>query len=373
MALSDDEFLASYERLQAALLGGSHFEPNDFARYVDGAASAGERERIEEHARECVECTAEIAAYQELRGQIQAASLPAIAAEQPSIREKLSRFFAVSGWRLGWAAAAAAAGLAFVLLVEHRDKPASEPIVARRGQPQEAQSKPDVASLRDGGRVIRVDSSGTVAGVEDLPPQWRQPLEAAIANGRLEHRVYPDLRRRAGTLLGDDRAAQTPATLMAPLGVVTESATPEFLWKAEPRIEGRVEVYDEQFHEVAASGWIRSTAWRPPAALARGKTYIWQLTVRRNGSETKIPSPPAPEARFRVLDEQQAHDIVEARRLYPDFLVLHALLYGRAGMTEQSRSELLRLQTENPGSPTVKQLADSLDSRSSRQKPVPKP
>src|SRR5262245_3839550 len=101
-SVADAEIVASYERLQGALLGGSHLENSDFAMYADRTASREVRERIEAHARHCDDCAGEIAAYQDLRRQIDDASPPIVASNaRPPLRERVSRLFTGSIWRFG--------------------------------------------------------------------------------------------------------------------------------------------------------------------------------------------------------------------------------------------------------------------------------
>jgi hypothetical protein len=357
---------ASYERLHAALLDEEHLAQQEFAAYADGTATEEDRERIAAHARDCAECAAEIAAYRELRRQIEGQNLASGALNRPSIREQVAKLLARPGWRLTWAAAGAAACLVIFLLLRNPSERASAPITAEQHSPRAADPTTGSLALRDGNRTLSIEA-GQVSGIGDLPPAWRRHIEVALVNGHLDARFDPELRGRAGTLLAVDSAPVASATLLAPVGVSVESATPRFAWKGRSASKYRIEVFDADFQPVATSDWIVGDEWQPAMALARGRVYAWQLTVRRDGRETKIPAPPAPEARFRIISDAEARELAEARRLYPGFRLLHAVLYARAGIIEQSRTELTRLQAGNPQSQALAKLMVSLDPLNSPQ------
>ena len=365
------ETAASYERLHTALLEDAHLGYEDFAAYVDGATRGVDRERIESHAQGCAECAAEVLAYRELRRQIESEQADTRAATKAPSMEWLARLFAGPAWRMSWVVAATAACVLAILWLRKPTERASGPEIAEQRYPQRAEPRPDqTATLLDGGRTLYITATGAVSGIDDLPVAWRRHMEAAVG-GHLDARVYPELRRRASTLLSTDTVSNQLATLVTPLDVVVESTTPTFAWKGQPANEYRVEVFDEQFQSVTASDWIKGNEWRPSPPLARGKLYAWQLVIRRDGGEMRIPAPPAPEARFRVISEAEAHELDQARDSYPDFRLLHAVLYARAGLIAQSRAELSQLQTDNPQSEAVVKLRSSLNARNARQRRVP--
>ena len=96
-------------------------------------------------------------------------------------------------------------------------------------------------------------------------------------------------------------------TLTAPIGTFVLDDRPTFRWRPHDGATGyRVEVYDTSFDRVADSGWITTAEWTPPAALTRGETYLWQLTVRSSAGDVTMPKPPAPEARFAIVSASEA-------------------------------------------------------------------
>ena len=105
--------------------------------------------------------------------------------------------------------------------------------------------------------------------------------------------------------------------------------------------------------------------WVPPRSLARNRVYLWQVIAIKDGQEIKAPVAPAPEARFKVLDQTKADEIVAAR----NSSLVSGLLYAQAGLYDEAERELKKLVKENPQNATAKQLLDDLHS----QRRAPRP
>lgn len=103
-------------------------------------------------------------------------------------------------------------------------------------------------------------------------------------------------------------------SLLAPIGKVVLRDRPTFKWT---RLSGAtayvVEVYDAQFNLVAKSPELTRNVGTPQQPLARGQNYASQVRVLKDGQEIQAPRPPAPQAKFRVLDQAQAQALAEAR------------------------------------------------------------
>jgi hypothetical protein len=94
--------------------------------------------------------------------------------------------------------------------------------------------------------------------------------------------------------------------------------------------------------------------------LARGRTYLWQVTALAGGRRITAPAPPAPEARFEVAGAEVLAT-VEARRAQAAASHLVAVIaLVEAGLLDEAETEVAALAVDNPGSPEVDRLRESL-------------
>jgi hypothetical protein len=168
--------------------------------------------------------------------------------------------------------------------------------------------------------------------------------------------VVEELSRQRETLLGAPGGARK-VVIVGPAGTVLESDRPLFSWRP---LNGEatylVAVFDSEFKPVAKSGPLTATEWACPQTLRRGATYTWQVTALHNGETIVSPSPPAPEARFRVLEQDEADELKRARRLRPTSHLTLGVLYARAGMADEAEREFQALVESNPGSAAARSL-----------------
>ena len=146
-------------------------------------------------------------------------------------------------------------------------------------------------------------------------------------------------------------------SILAPAGVVLMSDRPAFRWS---RFEGAssyvVEVYDDKFERVMASPELTTLSWTATQSLPRGRVYSWQVKAVKDGQEVTVPRPPAPQAKFRVIDQGRMNEIVRAKRAYGSSHLTLALLYAEAGLLNEAEQELRVLQKANPQSEIVRKL-----------------
>jgi hypothetical protein len=90
--------------------------------------------------------------------------------------------------------------------------------------------------------------------------------------------------------------------------------------------------------------------------LARGEVYSWQVKATKDGQEVTSPRPPAPQAKFRILDQAKVNELAKARRAYGSSHLTLGLLYADAGLLKESEQELLKLQNANSDSELVRKL-----------------
>jgi hypothetical protein len=111
-----------------------------------------------------------------------------------------------------------------------------------------------------------------------------------------------------------------------------------------------VEVYDAKLRQIITSPQLADTSWTAPQSLKRGGIYSWQVTAIKGGEEFSSPRPPAPQAKFRILDETLANELDQARRSYASSHLTLALLYTKGGLLDDAEQEFHQLQKANPHS-----------------------
>lgn len=213
-------------------------------------------------------------------------------------------------------------------------------------------------------RVKPAPPSGLID--ERLPAVYQRMVKRALTRQRLETSpLLAGLNRPSSALMSGSTQKES-FSVVEPAGAILKSDKPAFRWSA---LAGGatyfVEVYDEAFEAVAKSPGISATEWTPEKPLQRGRMYSWQVRAVKDGSDLLAPRPPAPQAKFRILDSAIANEIDAARRAYPKSHLLLAVLSARAGLLEESKRELELLKKENPGSADVQILLDHLASPTS--------
>lgn len=185
---------------------------------------------------------------------------------------------------------------------------------------------------------------------------WTVLVATARASGTI---VVPamlePLRGTVDALRGRSTSAHAE---LQPVGVVVESTRPTFTWPRAKRASYVVTVADGD-EVVARSPVLHVAQWTPADPLRRGRTYVWQVELRE--SQTRLPSPEAPPAIFRVLDETLVRELDEAHRRFPDDRLLLGLLYARAGVVDRAREELAKFAAAHPEDASARELAKSVE------------
>jgi len=325
---------------------------DELAAYVDQQLDGEELEEIRLHLRGCEACAASVAEFEAVRREIGTAH---------ALQSWIVRIGEFWRERVGWrgafmlAGAAACATLAFFVFRAPADRRMAAP-----AQPERAGAQPP-AGIHDGKRLIAVGADGTVAGLDGLPDSVRTVVAAAIRAQHIEvPAVLADLAGRTGVLLGESTQA-SGVDLLGPLGTVVETQRPLFRWKPAAGGEYRVTVYRDTYEEVAASAWTRGGEWQVPKRLERGGLYIWQLRVRRDGTEFVVPAPPQPEARFRVLGDADEAEMAQLKASAGDSHLVLGVRYAQDGVLDQAEEELRRAREQNPSSSAVSALLASVE------------
>jgi hypothetical protein len=214
-----------------------------------------------------------------------------------------------------------------------------------------------LAQLNDGAGQVTLDQQGRLNGLDDLSPAHRQMVKDALQTGRLARTVsLAGLNRQGSSLMGADDQGN-PFSLTHPVGKVILNDRPMFRWKRLKEATGyMVEIYDERFNLAGKSHELQGDEWTPTQPLARGHIYAWQVKASKDGQIFTAPAPPAPQARFRVLDQEQASEITRASRAYGSSHLTLGLLYARAGLLDEAEQELRALLKANPNSALVRRL-----------------
>ena len=241
-------------------------------------------------------------------------------------------------WIIGLAAAAAVMLVILGLLTRAPSMPDAPPL-----GPPVVSTKPTVPALRPGyGRA-----------------EWDAIVRAARAGEPVPMpRELRKLRRPADSFRGpgDPAGSGQPS----PSGVIVETTRPTFTWNTRSGDRSTVLVLAGD-REVARSESLTTATWRTPLDLPRGVTYTWQVEVDRNGEFVIVPSPPARPAQFHILDAATQAEIEAARRQHPSDPLFLGIIYARAGLIDEARTELRRVR-EGADVVTAQRLLHDLDS-----------
>jgi putative zinc finger protein len=348
------------------------------AGYVDGLLTGDERQVVNDHLVACARCAAIVGDLRAFRNEIaqelDREYLPEKAAAASAswpyriVAALRAPFFEIPPWvyaaatvllllGVGWMARRAALKHALPQIAITSPTPAPSPSVnSTPPTPPTLEASPALARLNDGDSSLTFDAQGRLAGVDRWPAAYQQLAKDALSNQRVERSpMLVGLSRQESSLMGGDDQVRQFA-IIEPAGKVTLTARPTLRWSRLSGATGYiVEIYDAGFKRVSASPSLTDVSWTPPP-LARGRAYSWQVRAVRDGQEFNAPRPPAPQARFRILDQTAAYEIASARRDYASSHLLLGLLYARAGLLDEAERELRALQKANPDVKIVRRL-----------------
>ncbi len=280
--------------------------------FVDGTADEATRELVLSHVETCGMCRRELEDLRALHAETQRGHTG-----------RLRKLALVAGIIL----VTGALGVWFAVRPKPEPLPVPPPIVEQTPAPQPVRDKRE--------------------------ERWKQLVDASLARGSLPvSSVVATIALPQHTLRGEgegDRAALTP------MGVVIESRRPRFSWKDGRGATYVVTVYEGE-NEIANSGAIDRPQWQPLAPLRRGRAYLWQVRVQRGDEVSILPSPPAPQALFHILDDAAVSELAAARAAHPDDHLLLAVLSANHGLVDDAKRHLAHLRND-PNS-TVRRLAE---------------
>jgi hypothetical protein len=186
-------------------------------------------------------------------------------------------------------------------------------------------------------------------------------IQAALEQAKLRPpAALAGLIGKAERLMGPAEGG-VPFALAAPVGTVVLRDRPAFRWHPLPGATSyRVIVSDAAFNIVARSGSLSVTRWQVPSPLPRGKVYTWQVTALKDGKEIVSPTPPAPEAKFKVLESARASELMRAQEQFAHSPLTLGILYTRAGLLDDAEQALQTLADANPTTDVARKLLHSV-------------
>lgn len=219
-------------------------------------------------------------------------------------------------------------------------------------------------ALKDAGGTVTLDEEGRLQGLAALSPANQQLIKNALRSGRAGMpATISEVTAKAGVLMSGASAGVSFA-LQKPIGTFVQSPRPLFRWQ---EVKGAtsyiVTIYDAGFRAVAKSEEVMKTEWAPAEDLERGVTYRWQVTANVDGGQMKSPVPPAPEARFRIIDSATLEEMQRARQLLAGSHLGLGLLYAQAGLLDDAERELQLLMRANPQANVARRLLQSVKAR----------
>ena len=218
-------------------------------------------------------------------------------------------------------------------------------------------SAPVVAQVKDGQRVLTLDREGKLSGADDLPVAYQNSLKKALTTQRIERSSQlNDLFRPQSSLMSSEKT-NGEFSVIEPVGNVVLESRPTFRWSPmKDATSYVVEVYDSEFKLVTTSVPVNSHSWKASVSLSRDRLYSWQVKAMKDGQEVISPLPPAPQAKFRVLDQVKVNQLAVARRAYATSHLTLGILYAEAGLLKESEQEFRLLLKENPDSEVARNL-----------------
>lgn len=241
--------------------------------------------------------------------------------------------------------------------------PAPEVLPAPKVSPSPTEIVPNnetIYALNDG--QLTVDNKGNIGGLENLSPAAQNLIKQSLQSGKILVTAN-SLGGGGGALMSEGSAdSGVPFALETPIGKIIKENQPILRWKPLKNAANySVAIVDDKFRVVEQSGNLTATTWKPTKNLPRGANYSWQVTATlADGRETVSPASPAPQARFRVIEQNLFDEINRLEKSGKSSHLALGVLYAKAGLKQEARSEFEKLVRENPNSKLARQLLQSV-------------
>jgi outer membrane murein-binding lipoprotein Lpp len=387
-------FMSLRSDLQSAINEPEHPVCEDLLAYAEGGLDEVDREIVESHLEFCLQCMMELRDLREFR---EAAVVPAYVQRKPepvarpSFWERFVAFWsAPAHWiPLQVAATALVAGL-FVWIatlplrtqvsnlegqlatLKQENERLQQDYKAAKANAEELQNQ--IAQLQqssgasikfvlnDGGSSVALDSRGNLTGLESLPASYQQIVKNTLSSEKVQTPPQiTELIGKSGSLMG---TGSLSFAVLSPVGTVVQADRPAFRWNPLNGATGYyVTVYDPDLNRMAKSELLSVTSWTAPESLKRGGTYSWQVIALKDGKEILSPAPPAPEAKFKVLEQAKSVELERAKKTYSGSHLVLGTLYSQAGLLDEAEREFQALLDANPNSQIAQKLLGSVKSK----------
>jgi hypothetical protein len=309
----------------------AHLSDDRLREFLDGTLTPSDLLAVDDHLSECGDCRARAADFGHADQRI-AAVVDDLSQAEPA------RPIVRSRWAYYYAAAA-------VILL----------------------AVAGLVTMRMTGSRRATNDVSTDAALDTLSADERQSVGSALEFGRVHvpERVEA-LRGRNETLMGP--GGENAFRVTEPLGTLTVTDRPVFRWQPLPgATEYAVAVFDANLNPIVASGFGPDTTWTPPSPLPRGQMFAWQVTARAKGATTTVPAPPAPPARFGVLDEPTANHLERLAADHPDSPLVLGILYAEAGALADAERYLKRVPESAAEYRRARAILDQIGSRAAER------
>ena len=343
----------------------AHLTAAQTADYVDQNLAGEALQLVDDHLSGCEQCALAVADLRAFRNEI-APSLerrygPAPVSSEGGWRQKLASLFKVGPVPAFGAAALAVLVLGTIawLVWSTQEHKAPEVVAVSSPTPPILQPSPSPEPSLQPSPAPEV-----VAQLNDgqVPPAYQNRVKEVLTSQRIgRSSQLQGLTRPSSTLMGSNN--QPEFSVLEPTGSVSLTNRPAFRWSAMEGSTGYVvEIYDDQFKLAASSPQLTNRSWTIPQALPRGKVYSWQVKAMKDGQEITSPRPPAPQAKFRVLDQSKANELARAKRAYSSSHLTLGVLYADAGLLKEAEQQFRLLLRANPNSRLARTLLRQIQS-----------
>jgi anti-sigma factor RsiW len=334
-AVSDPKWLqAAYAFLRQDVkneekLGLTHLAYEQMAAYVDNEIGDADREIVDSHVEQCCICGDELRDLQAFRAAYYVTPTATEAPDSAKTNDreepfwwKLTHFWSFPRYLAGATAAAVlivlAAGLSRSNLL-HR----SAPTIVEQSPPSHSSSLPTLPSTE----APPVTASVHGGQSKGLAQKLDMPSDLATLIGQ------------TGTLMGS-ASEKASFALLSPVGTFVQTVRPTFRWqRLTGATEYKVRVFDTSLNELVVSPPSTTTVWKSKLPLQRGKVYLWQVTAVKDSEQIVSPTPPAPQAKFKVIDQTRANELDNLKRTQPDAHFSLGKAYASTGVLEEAEQE----------------------------------
>lgn len=347
--------------------------------YIDGEMDETDKEIIESHLSLCSQCREDVA---DLRKTSQEITSPQIA--KPSFGNQVLFLWRSPQYSAAFKTVSLAAIAAFVALlaglifrkptndyqaklneVQQQNQKLEEKVreleIKNKNleqKPVQTDSKPLLLSLLDGKERIEMDQTGNIYGTGSYPEAYQKRIQEVIAKGNLQNPDWLNDLGSSSATRGETNTEKKGFAVLAPVGIVVESDRPTFQWSAHKDARNyRVKVYDNKFQLAAESPELKTLSWVTSKPLERGKFYSWKVDAITATETITAPLLPAPEAKFKVLEQKKLEELEQIQTQAADSHLLKAIAYTEAGLIQEAAKELEELRKANPDSLFVRKLS----------------